>query len=362
MELYDEDDLKKGKTGKKLVVALLIISVILLMVVGSIIMIVPRKRAEVKSTYNLNGEMNEKKELVLHLVPEGLFVKTESGLDYVDINEIAKIIGYEYYRGEYNNPYTEDSNKCYVLSQDEATSFILGSDLVYKTDPKNNLKYEYYKLENPVVSINNKLYASMDAIKVAFNSVIQKNEKKILKIYTLSYLYDYYENKFKESNGYTLSTMETVETEREVKQVQTEQKFRNKKALVYGMAVVNKNNKFGVISTSENSIIGTKYDNIDFVEERQEFIVTSGKKVGLLSNKGETKIDLDYDSLELLDGRDDYYLASQDSKFGIIKSDEDIVVPIEFDRIFYRIVNNKKIYYLQSGNQLKTMDDYFEET
>lgn len=353
MELYDEDDIKKGQKGKKVVTSLLIVSVILLIILGTVVVLVP-KNVEVKTTLILNGKQVT--------IPEGLFFTSEDGTLYISIRDFASLIGYEYYRGEYNDKYTENNSKCYVQNAYEATSFILGSNLIYKTEPENELKYEYYTLSKPVVSINNKLYASSDVINIAFNSMVRQNaEQRTISVFTLSYLYDFYEKSLKENYGYTLSTTETIIDGREEKEIQQEQSFNNKKALAYGMAVVNKNNKFGVIASSGETIIGTKYDKIEFVEERKEFIVTSDEKLGLLSNKGKTQINLDYDSLELLDGMEDYYLVEQNSKYGIVRADEETVVPIELDSIYYRIVNNKKIYYLQSGETIQTLEDYLEE-
>ena len=206
---------------------------------------------------------------------------------------------------------------------------------------------------------NNKLYASLDAINIAFNcSYIINSETKTTRIDTLSYLYQKYENNYKKA-GYSLSTIQEETSERETKEVQKDQSFRNQKALVYNMAIVNRNKKFGVINTTKGTtLIGTKYDNIDYVEERQEFIVTSGGKQGILSNTGETQIDIDYDSIELLDGKSNYYLVGKNSKYGIMKSGEEIVVPIEFSKISYKLIKDKKVYSLQKENEIITLEDY----
>ena len=174
-------------------------------------------------------------------------------------------------------------------------------------------------------------------------------------------MYKDYQTKFS-AQGASLSTKETVKVKEESKVQTKEQTFSNKKALVYGMAIINRNNKFGVVSFSGSTIIGTKYDKINFVEERKEFIVTSDKKVGLLSEKGETEIELNYDTLELLDGVDDYYLVSQNSRYGILKSSAEIVLPVEFEKINYKIINNKKMYYVQKDGEIMTMEDYLSQS
>ena len=351
MELFDEDDIKKGQEGKKTVKRLLIIFTILLIIIGIIIVLIPKK-TEIKTTLSLNGKQKQ--------IPKGLFYTSENGETYISIKDFADLAGFEYYRGEYNNKYIEDTNKCYVLNSNEATSLILGSNMIYKSSINDEKKYEYYTIEKPIIIINNKLYASMDTVHIAFNSLINYNkEQRVYNIFTLSYLYDSYKNNWK---GYTLSTTETIIENREEKQVQREQSYNNKKSLAYGLAIVNKNQKFGVLSLSGDTIIGTKYDSIDFVEERQEFIVTSKGKQGVLSKNGNIQIDLNYDSIKLLDGQANYYLVSQNSKFGILKSGEEIVVPIEFGKIYYEIVNNKKIYYLQSNGNILTLEDYLTQT
>ena len=178
MELYDEDDFKKNKKGKKIVSSLLVLSIVLLLIIGGIVLFVPKK-IEVKAKLSIDG--------VVKTIPTGLFYTSEDEITYVSISGMAGLIeGYEYYRGEYNNPYTEDSTKCYILSNNEATTFIQDSDYAYKTDPKNELKYEYYKIAEPVISVNDKLYATMDIINIAFNCrYITNKETKETQITTL---------------------------------------------------------------------------------------------------------------------------------------------------------------------------------
>ena len=371
MELYDEDEMKKGKNGKKIVIASLAFSIMLLLALVLIVLTIPRnpqikENLYVAKDYVIETDESGKsvdKSFKNLTIPNGLFYIADDKEKYISLSDFASIIGYEYYRGEYADKYTETGDKCYVQNKYEATSFILGTNIVYKTDQNNTLKYEYYTLKKPVIKINDKLYASIDAINIAFNSKYSiDDEKRQTIIEGLPYLYGTYEEYYNKQ-GYSLSYTTIQKTEREEEEeVKVEQSFQNQKALVYNMAVINRNNKFGVVNTSNNSIIiGTKYDKIEYLEERQEFIVESDKKIGVLSNKGETIINIEYDGIALLDAKDNYYLVSKNSKYGIIKSDEETVVPIGFDRIYYRLINNKKSYYLQVGNNIITLEDYLSQ-
>ena len=99
MELYDEDDLKKEKKGKKIIVSLLVISIILLIILGIILVTLPRQTQQQRKSINLDG-----KEVI---ISEDLFYTGNDGQAYVSISDFAKLIGYEYYRGEYPPLYSQ---------------------------------------------------------------------------------------------------------------------------------------------------------------------------------------------------------------------------------------------------------------
>ena len=64
---------------------------------------------------------------------------------YISIKDVSSLIGYKYYNGGYKE-YTEDSDKCYLESEDEIVTFEKDSDLIYKT-PVDKIDYQYFTLD-----------------------------------------------------------------------------------------------------------------------------------------------------------------------------------------------------------------------
>lgn len=250
---------------------------------------------------------------------EGFFV-FEDNTVYVPIKEFAKeIAGYEAQNGEYQKN-TEDKNKCYIESINEVAMFSLGSNVIYKTEP-NGITYENFTIESPVKNINEQLYVSSEGIEIACNVKFNysKQTNKIT-IQTLPALVKFYTQEIKEKGYAGLSD-----------------DFNSQKAILQNLLVVvqekENNKKLGVINTKGDDIIGTKYDQITFLESTREFFVTNNNKVGILSTKGEVKIPLENDALELLDNDLKLYLATSNGKKGVLDEYGKIILYKEYDEI-----------------------------
>ena len=136
---------------------------------------------------------------------------TENGKVYVAIKEIAPYLGYTAYNGEYGKKYSEDKTKCYLQCDNEAVTYSLDSSTIYKsiiTENKENTgygesnkllstdsSYEYFTLEEPVKTINDKLCCALNDISIGTNISITYNEKEnTVNIYTLDYIIKRYKN------------------------------------------------------------------------------------------------------------------------------------------------------------------------
>lgn len=252
---------------------------------------------------------------------EGFFV-FEDNTVYVPIKDFAKqIVGYDTQNGEYQKN-TEDKNKCYIESINEIAMFSLGSNVIYKTMP-NDTNYERFTIEHPVKNINNQLYISIEGISIACNVKIyylQQNNQ--ITIQTLPKLVTVYTQSVTDKKyGYTGISED----------------FSSQKAILQDLIVVvqEKENtkKYGVINTQGEVEIGTKYDNITFIESTKEFLVTNNNKVGILSANGDVKISLDNDELQLLDNDLRLYLATSNGKKGVLDEYGKIVLHKEYDEI-----------------------------
>ena len=263
---------------------------------------------------------------------------TENGKVYVSIKEIAPFLGYTAYNGEYGKKYSEDKTKCYLQNNNESVTYSLDSNSIYKSIITEKLSdgnlgttnkllstdtsYEYFTLEEPVKSINDKLYCALNDIQVGTNTVISYNEKdNTVNIYTLDYIIKRYAN--------SVSDIAVADTSAI---------FSNKKAILYNFIIVKSNdNKYGVSKIENGQIeelIGKKYEYIKFVESTQEFIVlTEEGKMGTIRSDGTTRINPVYDEIKQIDKEEGLYLVSQNQKYGVITKDGEKVIFIEYDSI-----------------------------
>lgn len=243
-----------------------------------------------------------------------------NGVTYINIEEFSKLIGYEFHKGEYKS-FSNEEDKCYVTGKYETATFYLNEDKINKLPIDSGLNDVYREnlVKNPVEMINNKLYATKEAIEVAFNVSISKKEES-LTIITLEHLV-----KFDNGNaikwGYTDITSQT---------------FENKKALLYDRLIVKKEDGMFKIINRDNTkeIVPDKYSDIQFSESEQEFWVTnSSNKVGILDLNGKIKIEPIYDSISILDKKQNLYIVEKNQKFGILESGKKEIIEPQYDEI-----------------------------
>ena len=113
MEYLGEE---RENKSKKILIILLIIAVILAIIIFITMMIL-------KGTLPKDLRLNVDSKYVQ--IPSELFVFDNQTQEiYISLRDIASLIGYEYYNGEYNK-YTEDTKKCYLQSEKQIVGFSL---------------------------------------------------------------------------------------------------------------------------------------------------------------------------------------------------------------------------------------------
>lgn len=257
MNLMEESFQTKEQQKKKKIttIILILIAVVLIGIIALIIYIAQIKGNALK--IYLDGSLNGKLENAL--------IIEDDGTVYANVKEIAGFLGYDSYNGEYSEK-SEEINKCYVESKEEICNFELGSKKLYKLDLTSSREnYEYCYIKNPIKSINGEICATSEAVEKAFNvSFDYDKEKNTIKIYTIPYLKELYTSKVVLDAGY-----------KEISDV-----LANKKAMLEGMIVVQKDNKtMAVINTSGESILESKYDNITYLPNIGDFLVETNKKM-----------------------------------------------------------------------------------
>lgn len=314
MEIIGTNQEEKNRKTKKTMIIISIVIAILLVI--SIILLVVINYLEGKEFkfYIDNKQVTFQSDLFIH----------EGDTIYISLEDIAPMIDYKYYNSGYKQ-YTEDTSKGYVEGKNEICTFEKDSNIIYKT-PANQVDYEYFTIEKPVKRINKKLYIPIEGLGIACNmQVINKTKENRIEIYTLPYLVEYYTTNIKTSA--------------------ISQDFKNQKALLYGLMIIqnvdntdrsasSKDTRYGIYKLNEGEIVGTKYSNIEFVESTQEFIVkTPENKVGIITADGETKVSPQYDSLKQIDKDLNLYLATNNNKKGVIEKNGKILIYLEYDEI-----------------------------
>lgn len=342
MNLIDESvDYKKKDNSKKIArIILIFIALIIIAIVSVLGVLMYIKNKELK--LYIDGNVNDKVKNMMEVDNDGTV--------YFPVKDIASYLGYQSYNGEYTDK-SEDANKCYVQNDNEIANFVLNSNKIYKLALENSDgNYNYYYANKPVKAINGKLYISSDALANAFNlSFTYDTDSNRAYIYTMPYLIESYSAKVLDYGYDSISD-----------------NFINQKAVLNSMLVVTKNQgkSYAVIDLKGNAIIEAKYDNIEYLENTGDFLVTSNNKVGIISSKRETKVQLLYDSLELVDSDSGLFIAKKDNKYGIIDSKGNIKVYIEYDEIGidntkFEKNNIKNKYLLDNGMIPAKKDKYW---
>lgn len=342
MNLIDESvDYKKKDNSKKIArIILIFIALIIIAIISVLGVLMYIKNKELK--LYIDGNVNDKVKNMMEV--------DEDGTVYFPVKDIASYLGYQSYNGEYTDK-SEDANKCYVQNDNEIANFVLNSNKIYKLALENSDgNYNYYYANKPVKAINGKLYISSDALANAFNlSFTYDTDSNRVYIYTMPYLIESYSAKVLDYGYDSISD-----------------NFINQKAVLNSMLVVTKNQgkSYAVIDLKGNAIIEAKYDNIEYLENTGDFLVTSNNKVGIISSKRETKVQLLYDSLELVDSDSGLFIAKKDDKYGIIDSKGNIKVYIEYDQIGidntkFEKNNIKNKYLLDNGMIPAKKDKYW---
>lgn len=330
MNIYDSQELNEEKEKSKRLIKLigiaLIVSFVIAMIILGYIKYIDMKQLKLF----VNGQkVNLGAEVVMF---------DEEDNPYISINEIAKQIGYKTNKGEYATKYLEDETKCYLENEFEAVSYIKDSNEIYKVitaetgetnEQPEEIDYEYFTIDKPVVEKNNKLYVTLSGLAKGCN-LYQIYENNRIYIYTLNNFAQTQNKKNTTTPNATSQKMELSE-------------YKNNKALLYDRKVTeSEEGIYGVDNLKGETIIGQKYADILFNEEAQEFLVeTEDGQIGIIDINGKTKIKPEYSSVKLIDKDKELFLVSKKStdsssskeQYGIIDKNENIIVYLDYEQI-----------------------------
>lgn len=344
MDLFDEDILKpkKKKTFKMSTIILAAIILLIVLCIITVIAIIYLKGTILTIT------LDEKNAKDL----EKIFIFEENNKIYVPIRKMAEYLGYDSYNGDYITR-SEDKTKCYIETEEELVSFTLNSSILTKVVDGQT---QQIKITEPIKEINEELCITSEGAQYAFNLKFYNNvEQNNITIQTLSYLYNGYSLKY-QNKGYSAIEGES---------------FSNKTAILDNLLIVKSNNDYyGVIDISTGKVVlETKYDNIQYLRNTSDFLVSSNNRKGIISSDKSTKVQLIYDSIERVTNKNDiFYIVKTSNLYGLLDKNGQTILYPEYQQIGINVseysqngVTNGYIFFnkvipVKSGNKWGLMD------
>ncbi|MBP3801709.1 MAG: hypothetical protein J6I85_06795 [Clostridia bacterium] len=313
MNFVDDEEIKNAQTTKKdkkpiiAVILLVAIFIVAILIVVTYATLVKMKGKEL--TISLNGNNNAELKKIIQIEDDGTM--------YVPIRDIAEYLNYKSYNGNYRNK-SENSDECYIETKEEIVTFVDGAEEIEKINPSNS-ETTYFRLEKPIKTKNNKLYISSDGFEIAYNVKCEYDKSKNkISIKTMDYIIE--ENKAEIlKNGFKSIS----------------NKFDDKKAVLTGLAIVTGDSgKYGLYNFyNQETILETKYDNIEYVPVTGDFTIKSNGNVGIKTSDGRDKIQTRYESIEFVGQKFKLYVVKKNNKYGIIDNSESTIIPIIYDKI-----------------------------
>ena len=178
-----------------------------------------------------------------------------------------------------------------------------------------------------VVSASETSEKTADPLVSAPQSAASGASSNQVSIFSLSYLANYYSSQITNA-AITTATSSLAESVI----------YNNQKALLYNLIIIKDETtkQYGVASLANpsNTIIGTRYSSIEFMEGSNDFIVkTSDNKMGIIGSDGITKVRLEYDNIKELDKNLGLYLVTTNNKQGVVNSNGKVIVYQDYDQI-----------------------------
>ena len=104
----------------------------------------------------------------------------------------------------------------------------------------------------------------------------------------------------------------------------------------------------GLVKLNGEIIVEPIYDNVNFIEDKDFFVVVENKKYGFINKEGKVIIPLIYDKVSF-NITENLICAKLNNKWGFIDRKEVVVIPFEYDEAFpffngIAIVSKEKSY------------------
>lgn len=328
MALLDNNEKQTANKSDKVVLGIIVVLILVLVsIIGLMVFILNTEETEIKQSIVFDGVQNDT--LLNNVI-------VQNQIKYIPIKEIAKAAGYDAYNGDYIYV-SEDVKKCHVIIKNEqVVQFEANSNKASKIKFDENIAYAKLTLNQPIIAQNNELYISIEDVQNALYIYTENIYTNNMQMYSLDNLYNLYNN-YTVSLGYKGIT----------------NSFANKIAILNDILVFKNNkDKFGAINTAAEIIIEPKYDDIQYVQETKDFIVTYNGLKGIISNK-QTKLNVSYDEIEYINYAN-LYAVTSNKKIGFFDANGNKIIDFQYDDIGSKtqVKNAKSVQYVTTKGLL----------
>ena len=322
---------KSKKTTKMLLIAIILVTIAIIVIMCVMVAI---KKEPLKVILDGADNSNIKSLLII-----------EDGKTSIPIKDIAPLLGYNAFNGDYINK-SEDTDKCYIESDEEIVNFVANSNIIEKINPQTK-ECSYIEIDEPIKLSSGKLYITPQGLMKAFNVYYEYNEpKNKIVIETMPYIVDLYKQEAVELGYNGISD-----------------NYNDSKASLYDLVItIDNKGKYGIYNmANKQEILEAKYDNISYIPLSNEFLITSNGKMGIKDSDGKDKIKTQYQDIGLISQDMKLYVVKKDDRYGVIDVTEEVVIPIVFDQIGINIStfenNNLKNNYVIFDKIIPVMRD-----
>ena len=271
-------------------------------------------------------------------IPDNFYIVKDDDI-YFNLKQFGALLGYNYTKGVYGE-YNENPDSGYLQNDFEILAVTAGANkftkyiqiasgtkidkMEIKSKNANNYS-ESFHIEKPVIYENDTLYVSKDYIPTMFNVQIGLEEYRT-RIYSLNYMIEMAKNVVSKAGYFEMSG-----------------NYENLRAIASGFIVVGDSkdaktasSNYGVINLKANTVISTKYEEITFVQNTEQFYVTtSDGRVGILDKEAGNVIAPSdkFEEISLLDQENKIYLVRKGKEYGVVNGTGKILIYPEKDRI-----------------------------
>lgn len=108
-------------------------------------------------------------------------------------------------------------------------------------------------------------------------------------------------------------------------------------SIMNGQIIVKKGGKHGLYNTKHEAILPLEYEQIISVYDKDIYLVELNQKMGFFRGN-EKEIEFSFEVLNLINS--DHFIARKEGKYGLIDSDENVIIPFNYDSMTYNYNNS----------------------